>query len=68
MTKFVETSGPFGHSRIITVQRETEPEDWQPKVVRPEGHATGRSANNQISTIVEETWECSMGRLRKVRS
>lgn len=65
MTKFVETSGPFGHSRIITVQREVEPEEWKPKVIRPEGMSTGRSTD-RVSTIVEETWECSMGHLRRV--
>lgn len=65
MTKFVESAGPFGHSRIITVQRETKPEEWQPRVIRPEGMATGRT-EDKVSTIVEETWECSMGRLRRV--
>ena len=65
MSRYQETSGPFGHSRIITVIREVEPETWSPKVIRPEGLSTGIT-KDKVSSIVEETWECSMGHLRRV--
>ena len=54
------------HMRVYEPVTRNEPDEWHPRVAKPDGHTVGHSDNPQASRVYDETYAVVEGHLRRV--